>query len=77
MRLKKKRKSNQTRTESLGGGGEGGVNLRPRDREIYEPVTQHYSVTTSRTVINTANEHSGAVQQHGPRAHKTTVGEFH
>lgn len=39
-------------------GVEGWVNLRQRDRGIYEPVTQHYSVMTSWTIINMANEHS-------------------
>lgn len=75
MRLKKK--ENQTRPESLEGetkrGWWGWLNLRQRDKEVFEPVTQHYSVTTRWTqsltqLMNTA----------GPAAqHKASVGEFH
>lgn len=67
MRLKKKKKI-KTRPESLEGGKEGGgrgrLNLSQADSEIYEPVSQHYNVTTSWTIINTANEHSSST--HGP-----------
>lgn len=74
MRLGKK----HTLPESLQGErekGGGWVKLKQRDREIYEPVSQHYNVTTSWTIINIANEHSGVMLQQRTSSLKATVGE--
>lgn len=43
---------------------EGGRRLKQSDREIYEPVTPHYRVPTTWTIINMSNEHSRVMLQH-------------
>lgn len=63
---------NQTQPESLEGNAVW-EDLRQKDRVIYEAVTQHYSVATNWTIINTANEHRGAELYYN----EVTVGESH
>lgn len=64
LRLKKEKKKirHDLKASGEGGGravGEAELNLSRRDKQIYEAVSQHYSVTASWTIINRPNEHSG------------------
>lgn len=61
MRLKKRKIRHDLKAWRERGCRGGGTPEAERKKEVYEPVTQHYIVTTSWTIINTANEHRGKV----------------
>lgn len=75
MRLKKRKIRHDLKALREREKGGGWADLRPRDRAIYETVTQHYGVTTSGQSSTRLMNTAGPCCR--PCSRKATVGEFH